>query len=72
MQEFKDIFFPGKRWDPQIEDASEQERRREAMGSDDMSMETESVQISTIMAGKTNEELYEAKEMEERRQLMRD
>ena len=43
MQDFKDIFFPGKRWDPQIEDESEQLRRREAMDSDSMSMETESV-----------------------------
>lgn len=37
-----------------------------------MSVETESVAISTIMQGRTNEELFEAREMEERKQLMRD
>lgn len=71
MKDFKDMFFPGKRWNPATDNISEDRRRMDAI-SDNMSIETESVAISTIMQGRTNEELFEAREMEERKQLMRD
>ena len=68
MQEFKNTFFPGKRWDPEVDNESDIQRRMDQpAGSDNESVATESVAISTIMQGKTNQELAEARDMEERR-----
>lgn len=72
MKDFKDAFFPGKAWKPQVDDASEERRRMERLGrdSDFGDGTSESVAISTVMQGRTNAEIYEAREAEERRRLM--
>ena len=68
MQEFKNTFFPGKRCDPEVDNESDIQRRMDQLaGSDNESVATESVAISTIMQGKTNQELAEARDMEVRR-----
>ena len=73
IRDFKERFYPGRSWEPQFDAQSEERRRLEAMANDDASSATsKSVAVSTIMQGKTNADLYNAREMEERKQLMRD
>ena len=74
MKDFKDTFFPGKPWKPQVDDASEERRRMDRLGrdSDFGDATSESVAISTVMQGRTNAELHDDREAEERRRLMHD
>lgn len=73
MGAFKDMFYPGRPWNPDIDSLSDERARVERARRDDTSSVTsESVAISTIMAGRTNQEIYAERDMEERRQLMAD
>ena len=74
LKKFKDTFFPGKPWDPQIDSRGEERRRldRMALADDQSSVTSASVAISTIMQGKTKGDLFDAQEAEERKMLMED
>lgn len=68
MREFKDYFYPGRPWNPDIDTESDERRRMEAIRRDDASSVTsESVAISTIMQGRTKADEYAEKDMAERK-----
>lgn len=67
MKDFKDYFYPGKTWSAEIES------RRSRISADDKSdASSVSAAISTIMQGKTNADLHEARDARERQKLMMD
>ena len=72
MSDFKDTFFPGRTWNPVIGTDRDSTRRQNAFGDDASSVTSASVGLSVIMQGKTQAEIYEARDKEERKQLMED
>ena len=73
MRDFKDRFYPGRPWNPDIDNESEERRRMDRLRKDDSSSVTsESVAISTIMQGRTNQDIYAERDQAERKQLMAD
>jgi hypothetical protein len=72
MKDFKDRFYPGRSWNPDIDNLSDERRRMQRLEKDDSSVTSESVAISTIMQGRTNSENNADRDMAERKQLMAD
>jgi len=62
MKDFKDRFYPGRSWNPDIDNLSDERRRMERLAKDNSSVTSESVAISTIMQGRTNDEIYAEKD----------
>ena len=71
MKLFKDRFYPGRPWSPRYEDNTGQRARLAARAADETeSVTSQSVAISTIMKGKTNDDLQAERDLEERKMLM--
>lgn len=68
VMDFKDSFYPGKTWNPLI--GSQRDSARRAIPDDQSSATSVSVALSTIMAGKTQGDLHDARDKEERKMLM--
>ena len=71
MRDFKDRFFPGRTWNPDVDSRSDEKKRMAEIG-DNSSVTSQSVHISTIMQGRTNADIQMDKDAAERKQLMED